>query len=171
MHDFSRFIREVPDFPKTGISFKDITPLIGNPTVFHKVIDEFALRYKLEAIDAIVGIDARGFIFGSALAYRLGTAFVPIRKSGKLPFDKYEVTYDLEYGSDTVAIHRDAFSKDSRVLICDDLLATGGTLAASVKLVEKLEGHIVGIAILVELTELNGREKIPNCDIFSLIKY
>ena len=171
MHDFSRFIREIPDFPKPGISFKDITPLIGNPTVFHKVIDEFALRYKLEAIDAVVGIDARGFIFGSALAYRLGTAFVPIRKSGKLPFDKYEVTYDLEYGSDTVAIHRDAFSKDSRVLICDDLLATGGTLAASVKLVEKLEGHIVGIAILVELTELNGREKIPNYDIFSLIKY
>ena len=171
MHDFSRFIREIPDFPKPGVSFKDITPLIGNPTVFHKVIDEFALRYKLEAIDAIVGIDARGFIFGSALAYRLGTAFVPVRKSGKLPFDKYEVTYDLEYGSDTVAIHRDAFSKDSSVLICDDLLATGGTLAASIKLVEKLEGHIVGIAILVELTELNGREKIPNYDIFSLIKY
>ena len=171
MHDFSRFIREIPDFPKPGVSFKDITPLLGNPTAFHKAIDEFALRYKLEAIDAVVGIDARGFIFGSALAYRLGTAFVPIRKSGKLPFDKYEVTYDLEYGSDTVAIHRDAFSKDSKVLICDDLLATGGTLAASIKLVEKLEGHIVGIAILVELTELNGREKIPNYDIFSLIKY
>ena len=171
MHDFSRFIREIPDFPKPGVSFKDITPLLGNPTAFHKAIDEFALRYKLEAIDAVVGIDARGFIFGSALAYRLGTAFVPIRKSGKLPFDKYEVTYDLEYGSDTVAVHRDAFSKDSRVLICDDLLATGGTLAASIKLVEKLEGHIVGIAILVELTELNGREKIPNYDIFSLIKY
>ena len=171
MHDFSRFIREIPDFPKPGVLFKDITPLLGNPTAFHKAIDEFALRYKLEAIDAVVGIDARGFIFGSALAYRLGTAFVPIRKSGKLPFDKYEVTYDLEYGSDTVAIHRDAFSKDSRVLICDDLLATGGTLAASIKLVEKLEGHIVGIAILVELTELNGREKIPNYDIFSLIEY
>ena len=171
MPDFSRFIREVPNFPKQGILFKDITPLIGNPTVFHKVIDEFALRYKLETIDAVVGIDARGFIFGSALAYRLRTAFVPIRKSGKLPFDKYEVTYDLEYGSDTVAVHRDAFSKDSRVLICDDLLATGGTLAASIKLVEKLEGHIVSIAILVELTELNGRERIPNYDIFSLIKY
>lgn len=171
MHDFSRFIREIPDFPKPGVSFKDITPLLGNPTAFHKAIDEFALRYKLEAIDAVVGIDARGFIFGSALAYRLGTAFVPIRKSGKLPFDKYEVTYDLEYGSDTVAIHRDAFSKDSRVLICDDLLATGGTLTASIKLVEKLEGHIVGIAILLELTDLNGREKIPNYDVFSLIKY
>ncbi len=171
MHDFSRFIREIPDFPKPGISFKDITPLLGSPTAFHKAIDEFALRYKLEAIDAVVGIDARGFIFGSALAYRLGTAFVPIRKSGKLPFDKIEVTYDLEYGSDTVAIHRDAFPKNSRVLICDDLLATGGTLGASVKLVEKLEGHIVGIAILIELTEFNGREKVTDYDIFSLIKY
>ena len=171
MHDFSRFIREIPDFPKPGILFKDITPLLGNPTAFHKVIDEFALRYKLEAIDAVVGIDARGFIFASALAYRLGISFVPIRKSGKLPFDKYEVTYDLEYGSDTVAIHRDAFSKGSRVLICDDLLATGGTLAASVSLIEKLEGHIVGVAVLIELTELNGREKVPDYDIFSLIEY
>ena len=171
MHDFSQFIREIPDFPKPGISFKDITPLLGNPTVFHKVIDTFALRYKLEAIDAIVGIDARGFIFGAALAYRLGTAFVPIRKTGKLPFDKYEVTYDLEYGSDTIAIHQDAFPKGSRVLICDDLLATGGTPGASVNLIEKLEGHIVGIAILIELTELNGRKKVPNHDIFSLIEY
>ena len=171
MHDFSRFIREVPDFPKQGILFKDITPLIGNPTVFQKVIDEFALRYKLEGIDAVVGIDARGFIFGSALAYRLNAAFVPIRKSGKLPFDKYEVTYDLEYGHDTVAIHQDAFPKNSNVLICDDVLATGGTLAASIELVEKLEGHILGIALLIELTFLNGREKIPNYDIFSLIKY
>ena len=171
MHDFSRFIRDIPNFPKPDISFKDITPLLGNPTAFHKAIDEFALRYKLEAIDAVVGIDARGFIFASALAYRLGVGFVPIRKSGKLPFDKYEVTYDLEYGSDTVAIHRDAFSKGSRVLICDDLLATGGTLAASVSLIEKLEGHIVGVAVLIELTELNGREKVPDYDIFSLIKY
>ena len=171
MHDFSRFIREVPDFPKTGISFKDITPLLGNPTVFHKVIDEFALRYKLEAIDAVVGIDARGFIFGSALAYRLGAAFVPIRKKGKLPYHTHEATYDLEYGHDTVEVHQDAFPKHSRVLICDDVLATGGTLSASVDLIEQLEGHIVSIAILIELTELNGREKIPNYDIFSLIKY
>ncbi len=171
MHDFSQFIREIPDFPKAGIIFKDITPLLGNPTAFHKATDEFARRYKSEAIDAVVGIDARGFIFAAALAYRLGAAFVPIRKSGKLPFDKYEVTYDLEYGSDTVAIHRDAFPKGSKVLICDDLLATGGTLAASVNLIEKLEGNIVGIAILIELTELNGREQVPDHDIFSLIKY
>ncbi len=171
MQDFSQFIRDIPDFPKPGISFKDITPLLGKPTVFHKVINEFARRYKFEAIDAVVGIDARGFIFAAALAYRLGAAFVPIRKSGKLPFDKYEVTYDLEYGSDTVAIHRDAFPRGSKVLICDDLLATGGTLAASVSLIEKLEGNIVGIAVLVELAELNGREKVPGYNIFSLIKY
>ena len=171
MHDFAQFIRDVPDFPKAGIVFKDITPLLGNPTAFHEVTDEFARRYKFEAIDAVVGIDARGFIFAAALAYRLGAAFVPIRKSGKLPFDKYEVTYDLEYGSDTVTIHQDAFPKGGKVLICDDLLATGGTLAASVRLIEKLEGNIVGIAVLIELTELKGREQLPDHDIFSLIKY
>ena len=171
MHDFSRFIREIPDFPKPGILFKDITPLLGNPTAFHKVIDEFALRYKLEAIDVVTGTEARGFIFGAALAYRLGTAFVPIRKRGKLPHRTHEATYDLEYGYDVVAMHQDAFPKHSRVLVCDDVLATGGTLAASVELIEKLEGHIVGIAILIELTELNGREKVPDYDIFSLIKY
>ncbi len=171
MQDFSRFIREVPDFPKPNILFKDITPLLANPAAFHKVIDEFVLRYESKVIDAVVGVEARGFIFASALAYRLGSAFVPIRKSGKLPFDKYEVTYDLEYSNDTVAIHQDAFSKGSKVLLCDDILATGGTLAASVRLIEKLEGHLVGIAFLIELTELNGRGKIPNHDIFSLIKY
>ena len=171
MHDFSRFIREIPDFPKLGILFKDITPLLGNPTAFHRVIDEFALHYKSEAIDVVAGTEARGFIVGSALAYRLGAAFVPIRKKGKLPYRTCEAAYDLEYGSDAVAIHQDAFPKHSSVLICDDLLATGGTLAASVDLIEQLEGHIVGIAVLIELLELNGREKIPNYDIFSLIKY
>ncbi|MDE0465523.1 MAG: adenine phosphoribosyltransferase [Candidatus Poribacteria bacterium] len=171
MHDFSRFIREIPDFPQRGIFFKDITPLLGNPTAFHKVIDEFALRYKLEAIDVVTGTEARGFIFGAALAYRLGVGFVPIRKRGKLPHRTHEATYDLEYGYDVVAIHEDAFPKHSRVLVCDDVLATGGTLAASIELIEKLEGHIVGVAVLIELTELNGREKIPNYDIFSLIKY
>ncbi len=171
MHDFSRFIREIPDFPKPGILFKDITPLLGNPTAFHKAIDEFALRYKLEAIDVVAGTEARGFIFAATLAYRIGAAFVPIRKKGKLPYETHEATYDLEYGHDTIAIHQDAFPKHSSVLICDDVLATGGTLAASVELIEKLEGHIVGIALLIELTDLNGREKIPNHDIFSLIKY
>ena len=171
MQDFSRFIRDVPNFPKPGVLYKDITPLLGNPTAFHRAIDEFALRYKLEAIDVVTGTEARGFIFGAALAYRLGVGFVPIRKKGKLPYQTHETTYDLEYGYDVVAIHQDAFPKDSRVLVCDDVLATGGTLAASVELIEKLEGRIVGIAVLIELLELNGREKIPNCDIFSLIKY
>ena len=171
MQDFSRFIREVPDFPEPGIMFKDITPLLGNPTVFHRAIDEFALRYKLEAIDVVTGTEARGFIFGAALAYRLGVGFVPIRKRGKLPYHTHEATYDLEYGYDIVAIHQDAFPKNSSVLVCDDVLATGGTLAASLELIEKLEGHIVGIAVLIELLELNGREKLPNHDIFSLIKY
>ena len=171
MQDFSRFVREVPDFPKPGILFKDITPLLGNPTAFHTVIDEFARHYKDEAIDVVVGPEARGFIFSTGFACRIGAAFVPIRKKGKLPCETHEVTYDLEYGSDTIEIHQDAFPKDSRVLLCDDLLATGGTLAASVKLVEKLEGHIVGIAVLIELLELKGREKIPNYDVFSLMKY
>ena len=171
MQDFSRFIREVPDFPKPGILFKDITPLLGNPTAFHRAIDEFALRYKLEAIDVVTGTEARGFIFGAALAYRLGVGFIPIRKRGKLPHHTHEATYDLEYGYDVVAIHQDAFPKHSRVLVCDDVLATGGTLAASVELIEKLEGHIVGIAVLIELLELDGREKISNYDVFSLIKY
>ena len=171
MQNFSQFIREVPDFPKHGIVFKDITPLLGHPTAFHKVIDEFVRHYKHEAIDVVSGIEARGFIFATAIAYRLGAAFVPIRKKGKLPAETHEVAYDLEYGHDTVEIHKDAFPKRSRVLICDDLLATGGTLAASIELVEKLEGHIVGVAVLMELLSLNGREKIPNYDIFSLVKY
>ena len=172
MQDFSQFIRDIPDFPEPGIIFKDITPLLGNSVAFQGVIEAFAARYESEdTIDAVVGIDARGFIFAAALAYRLNAAFVPIRKSGKLPYDTHEVTYELEYGTDTLAIHQDAISKNSNVLICDDVLATGGTLGASVGLVEKLGGNIVEIALLIELTFLNGREKIPNHDIFSLIQY
>lgn len=171
MQDFSRFIREIPDFPKPGILFKDITPLLGNPIAFHRVIDEIAVPYNSEAIDVIIGIEARGFIFASALAYRLDAAFVPIRKSGKLPYDTHEATYQLEYGTDTLAIHQDAFPKQSKVLICDDVLATGGTLAAGIDLVQQLGGDIVGIALLIELTFLNGREKLSDYDIFSLIEY
>ena len=172
MQDFSQFIRDIPDFPEPGIIFKDITPLLGNPIAFQGVIEAFAARYESEnTIEAVIGIDARGFIFAAALAYRLNAAFVPIRKSGKLPYDTHEVTYELEYGTDTLAIHQDAISKNSNILICDDVLATGGTLGASVALVEKLGGHIVEIALLIELTFLNGREKIRNHDVFSLIKY
>ena len=169
MQDFSRLIRDIPNFPKPGVSFKDITPLLANPTAFQKAMDALAARYRFQAIDAVVGIEARGFIFASVLAYRLGAAFVPIRKSGKLPFDRYEVTYALEYGRDTLAIHQDAFAKNSRVLMCDDLLATGGTLAAAIHLIEKLEADIMGIAVLMELPHLKGREKLSNYDIFSLI--
>lgn len=171
MQDFSRFIRVVHGFPKPDIPFKDITPLLANPTALHRAIDIFALHYKSDTIDFVAGCEARGFIFAAALAYRLGAGFIPLRKPGKLPYHTHEVTYDLEYGTDTLAIHQDAFPKGSRVLICDDVLATGGTLAASVKLVEKLEGDIVGIAVVMELSELNGRENLPDQDIFSLIRY
>ena len=171
MSDFVKFIRNVPDFPEPGISFKDITPLLGNGAVFYAAIEVFANYYKYEVIDVIVGIESRGFIFASAVAHRLGAGFVPVRKKGKLPFDTHEAAYDLEYGNDTLTIHQDAFPKGTRVLICDDLLATGGTLAATVELVQKLGGDIVGIALLIELTELNGREKLEDLNIFSLINY
>ncbi len=170
MSDFTKFIRDIPNFPEPGVSFKDITPLLGNGLAFNAAIDIFVNRFKSELIDVIVGIDARGFILGAALAHRLGVGFVPIRKSGKLPFDCYEVTYDLEYGVDTLAIHQDAFPNGSRVLICDDVLATGGTLAASIELVKKLSGNIVGIALLLELTKFEGRKKVPNQPIFSLVE-
>ncbi len=171
MSDFSKFIRHIPNFPKPGVTFKDITPLLGNGSAFNAAIEVFVNRYKSELIDVIVGIDARGFILGAALANRLGLGFVPIRKRGKLPFDCYEVTYDLEYGTDTLAIHQDAFPKGSRVLICDDVLATGGTLTASIELVKKMGGDIAGIALLLELTEFEGREKVADQPIFSLVEF
>ena len=171
MTDFSQFIRDVPDFPTPGIVFKDITPLLKDQAAFRDTVEVFATHYEPKNIDVIAGIDARGFILGGALAYRLGVGFVPIRKSGKLPYHTYEAHYDLEYGTDALAIHQDAFPAGSRVLICDDLIATGGTTAASIHLVEKLGGQIVGIAVLIELTFLNGREKFSNYDGFSLIEF
>lgn len=171
MDDFTNYIRDIPNFPIQGITFKDITPLLGNGKAFNAAIEVFAEKYESESIDTIIGIDARGFIVAAALAQRLGIGFVPIRKSGKLPFECYEVTYDLEYGRDTLAIHKDAFSDGSRILICDDVLATGGTLAASVELVEKVGGNIIGIALLIELKELEGRKKVENQPIFSLVEF
>ena len=171
MSDFSKFIREIPNFPIPGVAYKDITPLLGDGLAFNAAIDIFVNRFKSEVIDVIVGIDARGFILAAALAHRLGIGFVPIRKSGKLPFDCYEVTYDLEYGSDTLAIHQDAFPRGCRVLICDDVLATGGTLSASIELVEKLGGDVIGIALLLELTEFKGRKKVADQPIFSLVEF
>ncbi len=171
MTDFSKFIRDIPDFPKPGISFKDITPLLKDSQAFRDAIDTMVAHYEPKNVDVIVGIDARGFIFGSALAYRLGVGFVPVRKSGKLPYLTHEASYDLEYGVDSLAIHQDAFPPGSRVLICDDVIATGGTLAAAINLVEKLGSEVTGIAVLIELTFLNGSEKFQDHDIFSLIEF
>jgi adenine phosphoribosyltransferase len=169
--DFSHYIRHIPNFPKPGIVFKDITPLLKEPGVFHDAIDAMATHFEPKNIDVVVSIDARGFIFGAALAYRMGIGFVPVRKGGKLPYKTYEATYDLEYGTDTLAIHQDAIAKGGRVLICDDVIATGGTLTASIELVEKLGGEVVGIGVLIELISLAGRQKLADYEIFSLIEF
>ena len=164
-------IRDVPDFPKQGIIFKDITTLLKDKAAFHKTIDMLGEHYKGKQIDQILAIESRGFIFGSVLAYQLGTGFIPVRKPGKLPHHTEKVIYELEYGSDSLEIHKDAFQKDQRVLIVDDLLATGGTAAAVAKLVERLQGHVVGFSFVIELTFLNGREKLKGYDIHTLIQY
>lgn len=164
-------IRDIPDFPKPGILFKDITPLLQEREVFAKVIDAFAERYASKKIDDVVAIESRGFIFGSALAYRLGAAFVPVRKKGKLPYKTVENSYSLEYGTATVEIHTDGIAKGNRVVIVDDLLATGGTAQATCQLVEKLGGTVVETAFVVELAFLNGRNKLKGREIFSLVQY
>ena len=169
--DLKKYIRDIPDFPDKGIVFKDITPLLKDPFVFKETIDLLANRFKRENIDCVVGIEARGFIFGSALAYKLGAGVIPVRKKGKLPFKTNSVTYDLEYGTDTLEIHADAIAADSRVLIVDDVLATGGTVSAVTKLVRKQNAQIVGLAFLIELTFLKGREKLKEFPLFSLIQY
>src|SRR5881296_2528567 len=169
--DYKALIREVPDFPKPGILFYDITTLLKNAGAFRTVMDELTQRYRDKQISKIVGIESRGFIVGSPLAYRLGAGFVPVRKPGKLPADNFEVKYNLEYGSTSLAIHRDAIAMGERVLIVDDLLATGGTAAATVNLVRQLGGEIVGLAFLVELCSLKGREQLDGCEVQALIQY
>jgi len=164
-------IRDIPDFPKPGIIFKDITPLLGDVEAFQTVIDSFAQRYGEKSIDAVVGIDARGFIFGGALAYRIDAAFVPVRKSGKLPHKTHDVEYALEYGTDKVEIHIDALGDNHRAIVIDDLLATGGTAQATCQLIEKTGAKIVECAFVIELAFLNGREKLKNQEVFSLIQY
>ena len=184
MQDLKEKIRSIPDFPKKGILFRDITTLIGDKKAFEEVIDTLAARYhnkniKLHShlsplssnIDIVASIEARGFIFGGALAYRLGAGIVPIRKKGKLPSETCTASYDLEYGKDTLEIHRDAIQKGDNVLIVDDLLATGGTASAAVSLVEQLGGKIAELLFLIELTDLKGRDKLSAHPIFSLIKY
>lgn len=166
-----KLIREVPDFPKKGILFYDITTLLRDKTGFARLIDLFSEHYIGKHIDLILGMEARGFIFGPALAYRLNAGFVPVRKPGKLPAATYRVEYELEYGSNALEIHKDAIEPGQRVLIVDDLLATGGTAVATAKLVSSLGGEIAGMAFVVELDFLKGREKLGAYEVFSLLHY
>ena len=164
-------IRGVPDFPKPGILFYDITTLLKDRAGFAQLIDALSAYYINHRVDLVMGIEARGFIFGPALAYRLNAGFVPIRKPNKLPAETVRCTYDLEYGSDTLEIHKDAIKPGQRVIIVDDLLATGGTALASINLVKKLGGEVDGLAFIVELDFLNGRKKLAPYDVLSLIHY
>jgi len=164
-------IRDVPDFPKAGIIFKDITPVLSDPALFRETIDIFAGRHKGKGISKVAAIDARGFILGGAVADRLGIGFVPIRKKGKLPYKTFEANYDLEYGSATIAVHVDAFAKGEKVLLVDDLLATGGTAAAAVQLIESAGGAVVEIDFLIELAFLNGRKKLGKHPVFAAIVF
>lgn len=164
-------VRTVPDFPKPGILFYDITTLLKDKKGFAELIDALAAHYIGKDVDLVLGIEARGFIFGPALAYRLNAGFVPVRKPRKLPAPTARVTYDLEYGQDTLEIHLDAIEPGQNVVIVDDLLATGGTMEATVKLVRKLGGHITGLGFAVELDFLKGRERFPDYDVFSLLHY
>ncbi len=171
MDNLKALIREVPDFPKPGINFYDITTLLKHPEGFRQTVDALAAQFEGEKVDTVIGIEARGFIFAPALAYQLGAGFVPVRKPRKLPAECVRISYDLEYGQDTLEIHRDAIGENHRVLIADDLLATGGTAKAVVDLVEGLGGQVTGLAFVVELEFLTGRKRLENYDVRSLIKY
>lgn len=169
--DLHSFIRDIPDFPKPGIVFKDITPLLASPEAFRETIRQMADHYRGQKIDAIVAAEARGFIFAAPLALELNAGFVPIRKPGKLPFSTHSFDYELEYGTDTLEIHIDGVSPGQNVLMVDDLLATGGTIAACCNLVEKLGANVVGCCFLIHLAFLSGAQKIAPREIFSLLKY
>src|SRR5687767_14146915 len=164
-------IRDIKDFPTEGILFKDITTLLKDAPAFRAVVDLLAERYKAARIDVVVGIESRGFIFGGPLAHQLGAGFVPVRKLGKLPGKTIEVEYELEYGRDALAIHEDAIQRGQRVLAVDDLLATGGTMAATLRLIEQLGGNVAGVAFMIELAFLHGRDKLKNYPVHSLIVY
>jgi adenine phosphoribosyltransferase len=171
LKELSDAIRDVPDFPKKGILFKDITTLLKDGDKLRKAVDALCEQYKNVKVDKVLGVEARGFIFAPMVAYKLGAGFVPVRKPGKLPAKTKAVTYDLEYGTDTLEIHEDAIGKGDKVLIIDDLLATGGTAAGVVKMVRELGGEVLGVGFLIELTFLNGKEKLKGVDVFSLIRY
>jgi adenine phosphoribosyltransferase len=164
-------VRHVPDFPKPGILFYDITTLLRDREGFRTVIDSLSMPFEAKGIEVVVGIESRGFILGGAIADRIGAGFVPVRKLGKLPAKSIRVTYDLEYGTDSLEMHEDAVAKNQNVLVVDDLLATGGTARATVDLVRKLGGHVHALAFLIELVELNGREKLPGENILALLQY
>ncbi len=171
MSRLGSLIRDVPDFPKKGIVFKDITPLLADAAGFTQAVDLIATRYRDDQIDLVVGVESRGFIFGSAVATRLGAGFIPVRKPGKLPSRTERVEYELEYGRDAVEIHLDAIKPGQRVLMVDDLLATGGTMKASCELVGKLGGQVVAVAFLIELAFLHGRSKLAGYEVFSILTY
>jgi adenine phosphoribosyltransferase len=164
-------IRNVPDFPKKGIMFRDITTLLQDPVAFRRANDAFFERYRSSAAAKVVSIESRGFIFGSVLASRLGAGFVPVRKPGKLPSASIRESYQLEYGSDVLEIHTDSIKPGERVLVIDDLLATGGTAAAACSLVKRLEGRIIGVAFVIELSFLGGRKKLADYDVYSILAY
>lgn len=171
MKDLKEKIRSIPNFPKENIIFRDITTLMQDAEAFQEVCNNFYLRYNNKKIDKIIGIDARGFVFGAVLAYKLNVGFVPVRKKGKLPYKTISEKYELEYGTAEIEIHEDAIKKGERVVIIDDLIATGGTVSAAIKLVEKLGGEVVECAFLVELSDLKGREKLKNRKIFTMIEF
>lgn len=171
LRSIQRAIRDVPDFPKPGIVFKDITPLLADGRLFARTIDLFAERYHDQKVDTVLGIESRGFILGAALAYKLGSGFSVVRKPGKLPYEKHRASYELEYGTDTLEIHIDAIQSQARVVIADDLIATGGTAAATAELVSKLGGTVVECAFIIELSFLKGRDKLKPHGVFSLLRY
>jgi len=171
MIELKEFIRNIPDFPKPGIMFRDITPLLANPNALRSAVQQLADRYRDSGITAVCAAEARGFIFAAPLALELDTAFIPIRKPGKLPFDVESFAYELEYGTDTLEMHRDALQPHDRVLMVDDLLATGGTMDACVQLAQRIGAEVVGCAFLLELTFLSGREKLAPVECFILVEY
>lgn len=171
VQDLREAVRNIPDFPKPGIQFKDITPVLADPRLFAGCIDHLVDGFKPGQVDTVVGIDARGFIFAAAAALKLNAGFVPVRKKGKLPYDTHEQSYDLEYGSNTIAIHTDAIKPGSRVLLIDDLLATGGTAEAAAVLLQRLGAKILEAAFLIELKDLLGRNRIKHCPVRSLVVY
>ncbi len=169
--EVSSLMRSIEDFPEKGIIFRDITTILKDKRGLKLVIDDFTERYKDKGIDYVLGADARGFIFGASIAYNIGAGFVPARKPGKLPAETEKVEYELEYGKNSMEIHKDAFGKGAKVLIVDDLLATGGTAKAMVQLVEKLGGEVYELAFLIELEDLNGRDVLKDCNVYSQLKY